>query len=236
MRRPAESGLIAASLLLAGCIGAELLWLRPGQVAVAPLRPAMLRLAPDQPVQAVMHVDEWMGTVLARPLFSADRRPPAGPSAQAGSTGTTLPRLSGVVIGAFGRTALFAAEDGGKPAAVKEGGVIGLFTVRKIAAEGVLVSGPDGQRSLRPHFDPGHKAAAETLRGDAPVPPILPEGAPAAEPSGTADAPAPAVPPETADAPGGNSSPDASGGSAAPDASANAASQDAINSQGQSPK
>jgi len=217
MRRPAEAGLIAVSLLLVGCIGAELLWLWPGQVEVEALRPAPLRLAPDQPVQAAMHVDEWMGTVLARPLFSPDRRPPASGSARTGPAGTTLPRLSGVMTGPFGRTALFAAQDGGKPAAVKEGGTIGLFTVRTITTGRVVVSGPDGQRSLRPSFDPEDKDAAG-------APPDAPP-----DTSGAAAAPAVADPSSV-------TSQDAPNGNASQETPTVNASQDAPNFQGQSPK
>ena len=55
------------------------------------------------------HAHDWVVTVLARPLFSPDRRPPADTVIVAsGRTVPGLPRLAAILVGPFGRSAIFA--------------------------------------------------------------------------------------------------------------------------------
>jgi hypothetical protein len=104
------------------------------------------------------HTNDWVTTILARPLFSPDRRPPAEASTGSGERLLGLPRLSGVLVGPFGRSAIFAS-DGGKALVVGEGGRVADWTVRVIEAGSVDVIGPDGARTLRPSFENMPQAA-----------------------------------------------------------------------------
>ena len=73
-----------------------------------------------------------------------------------------LPRLTGIMIGPFGRSAIFAS-DGGKPIVVAEGGHIGRWIVRLIKVGEVQVVGPDGARSLRPSFQSSPSSVAQPV-------------------------------------------------------------------------
>jgi hypothetical protein len=97
------------------------------------------------------HTNDWLASILARPLFSPDRRPPADGTVVAGGEVAALPRLSGVLVGPFGRSAIFA-PDGEKPVIVAEGSRIAAWTVQAIRANTVEVVGPEGKRSLQPSF------------------------------------------------------------------------------------
>jgi hypothetical protein len=109
------------------------------------------RVAPREPDD---HTDAWLATVLARPLFSRDRRPtPVAARAGGGPTLAALPRLTGVIVGPFGRTAIFAGTDGAKPVAVDEGATLGPYKVESIQPDGVTVSGPRGQQVVTLSFD-----------------------------------------------------------------------------------
>jgi len=89
--------------------------------------------------------DAWLATALARPLFSRDRKPtPAAAKAAGGPALVALPRLTGVIVGPFGRTAIFAGTDGAKPIVVAEGGAVGEYKIQSIRPEGVRVMGPTG--------------------------------------------------------------------------------------------
>jgi hypothetical protein len=100
-------------------------------------------------------------TILARPLFNRDRRPPAAPGVAA-LPPNDLPRLAGILVSPFGNTAIFAAVDGGKPMVVSEGSHVGQFVVKSIDLSQVMMIGPEGQRLLHPSFD----------GASAPLPPV----------------------------------------------------------------
>jgi hypothetical protein len=118
---------------------------------------------------------EWVATVLARPLFSPDRRPSsvAAPVAAAGPTG--LPRLTGTLIGPSERSAIFAAA-GHNPVVVHEGAEIDGYTVTSIEAGQVRLRGPEGAPVLHPTFQSGRdtttgvSAPGRPLLGQAAVP------------------------------------------------------------------
>jgi hypothetical protein len=98
------------------------------------------------------HTNDWVASILARPLFSQDRHPPAeGATVVAGPELAGLPRLSAVLVGPFGRTAIFS-PDGGKPIIVAEGSQIAAWTVRAIEANAVEIEGPDGKQTVHPTF------------------------------------------------------------------------------------
>jgi hypothetical protein len=96
---------------------------------------------------------EWVATILARPLFSRDRRPLATPGQNATVAAAGVPRLAGILVSPLGRTAIFAAANGGKPVVVSEGNHLGRFVVKSIDVGQVTLIGPEGQRMLRPSFD-----------------------------------------------------------------------------------
>ncbi len=121
----------------------------PAAGPIASPRRAAAVAAPEAVVPD--HTNEWVASILARPLFSPDRRPPADGSVVAGAELASLPRLSGVLVGPFGRSAIFA-PDGGKPLIVVEGGRVAAWTVQAIRANAVEVVGPDGKRMLQPSF------------------------------------------------------------------------------------
>lgn len=95
-------------------------------------------------------ISQWGEVILARPLFTASRRPADQPSA---STVAVLPRLSAIIIIGGTRTAIFAAP-GQKPQAVGEGGTIDGYQMQAIAPDGVKMLGPSGAVTLRPQLVP----------------------------------------------------------------------------------
>jgi hypothetical protein len=123
-----------------------------------PHSPALPQKVPDPQDRA----QEWVATILARPLFSRDRRPPATPGQNATVAAMSMPRLAGILVSPLGRTAIFSAANGGKPIVVSEGSHLGRFVVQSIDVGQVTLMGPEGQRTLRPAFD----------NATAPTPPV----------------------------------------------------------------
>ncbi len=155
MRLLALLGLVA--LGLAGVIGVELS--APPARRVPPAAPASAAsrapvLAPDAAAT------RWAQVLLARPLFSPDRRPPD--VVRSAAAAHALPRLAGVLVGPEGRRALFA---GG--VVLAEGGALGPWRVAGIAAGQVTLTGPGGVRVLRPAF-----AALVPMTPIPPPPPV----------------------------------------------------------------
>jgi hypothetical protein len=159
---------LAVLLLAIAGLATTLAW-ELGAVAspgaqIAPRPRAAVATAPA--AAAPDHTREWIVAILARPVFSPDRRPVAAmASATGGRRPEGLPRLSGVLVGPFGRSAIFAA-DGGKPLVVNEGGRIGAWTVRTIDVGTVEVSGPGGAHTMHPSFasSPASPPGATTPR------------------------------------------------------------------------
>jgi hypothetical protein len=98
------------------------------------------------------NVQAWVSPILARPLFSPDRRPAADMDTTAAAGMPGLPRLTGILIGPFGRSAIFASK-GSKPIVLREGGRIDAYTVRSIDPAQVRLDGPNGVQRLQPAFD-----------------------------------------------------------------------------------
>lgn len=179
MSRPAFFGLALLAAGLASVLALELD--APPSLGdaggIAPRRAApraQARAASEDPVD---HTDEWAQTSLARPLFSRDRRPT--PEAAKGSNEAViaaLPRLTGVLVGPFGRRAIFAGSDGGKPAVIEEGSSLGPYTVQSIAPGRVTISGPEGVHELRPSYDAVARRAmaAELPQPAAAATPLVP--------------------------------------------------------------
>ena len=141
-----------------------------GIVPIRHLPKTQPRAASEDPED---HTDAWVATALERPLFSRDRRPtPVEAKAGGPVASTTLPRLTGVIVGPFGRTAIFAGTDGGKPLSVGEGKTIGPYTIEAIAPGGVTVTGPEGERNVTLAADANSRS---TLAADIPQPPPQPQ-------------------------------------------------------------
>jgi len=138
-----------------------------GIVPIHHVPKAQPRVASEDPED---HTDSWVATGLARPLFSRDRRPtPVLAKAGGGPAMVSLPRLTGIVVGPFGRTAIFAGTDGAKPIAVTEGNTLGAYTVQSIGSGVVTVTGPQGEQQVSLTGD------AETRRALAAEIPQLPQ-------------------------------------------------------------
>ena len=137
---------------LAGSLGAlqiaALLW--PVMPVEPPVAAAPPTPPPAKPAELSTDDRERMAqTVLARPLFRADRKPDGSLAAGAAvNRQAPLPRLTGVTLTPSGATAIFQPDDGGKPILVGEGGMVAGWTVRSITARKVVLAGDDGQRDL----------------------------------------------------------------------------------------
>lgn len=147
--------------VLCATIGLEVAGQWQAQPINAPVRidPPKPRPVASPTDQSNRH-DEWFSAIVARPLFSPDRRPVA-PDAR---TVRGLPRLSGIVVSGSRRVAIFAAPSGGNPVVVEAGSRMGAYDVREITETGVMVVGPQGATTIRPIFD-----AAAPVSPKAPV-------------------------------------------------------------------
>ena len=115
--------------------------------------------------------------ILARPMFSASRRPPG--AASAGSAPAALPRLTAVLVSARGKTVIFAGGQDARPVTLGEGGRIGAYVVQSIGAGQVTLMGPDGPRVVRPAFaSQGVAAGAAPLSSPPSIVDLLRQGTP----------------------------------------------------------
>jgi hypothetical protein len=166
-------GLVAIAFGLSGVIGFEIQdWQAIPQEAalVRPLSVASAGAPTAQAEPSKRRVD-WLNTILARPLFSPDRRPAASCSRSISG----LPRLAGIVVTGSRKVAIFAAPPGGgKPVVLDEGMRFGAYDVKAISEAGVTVVGPEGTTVLRPIFDATPPPIGKTVqpaRAEAPRPP-----------------------------------------------------------------
>jgi hypothetical protein len=158
-------GVMAALIVI---IGLEIAIPGPGDEFAGPAdgQPSRARSQPgagkasangsDPNGSGVETLSDIAARITARPLFSPARRAldtPAGAVADTSRGG--LPRLTGVIVGPGGGRAIFAGADG-RPRTAAEGDTIGVFKVRKIDPGVVILSGPEGERVLRPvYINPG---------------------------------------------------------------------------------
>ncbi len=151
--------------------------------------------------------DEWATSVLARPLFSISRRPPRVEASAGTAAAPDQARLAGILIGRFGKHAIFAPMGGGKPLVLGEGASINESVIRSIEpSEVVLASGAvltpsfDKNRAPSTPFIPGFQPPAPGFQpgfanGMMPQPgfplqrPVMPQ-----PPSDGGDGPPPGVP------------------------------------------
>jgi hypothetical protein len=131
-------------------------WLPQGDPAIAlPVAPRMTHGATPEADTTARDTAAWATTILRRPLFTTGRRPQksAGHLAQTAATG--LPRLSGIMITAGGKRAIFM-PDSGKAMTLAEGAALDDYTIRRIAADRVVLHGAKGDMVLHPTYDPSH--------------------------------------------------------------------------------
>ena len=140
--------------ILVGIIGVELREATLDEVSapIAPVRrPSEELPAPSLGTVSSDQAAGYVAAILARPLFSPNRRPDAVAS---NGTAKVLARLAGVMVSPAGKSAIFASPSGGKPVVVGEGGRIGEYAISSIEVGAVTVTGPTGERVLHPAFDP----------------------------------------------------------------------------------
>ncbi len=150
--------LLAALLaVLAVAVGLEAMEEAPGVVAVRTV-PASGAPARSPAIVAEAGPTE-VRTILARPLFAPNRRPPAGGVALPNALPPSLPRVAGILMNGGQRSVIFASTGDTRPMVVHEGGELNGFRVQAIEDGQVTVVGPDGPRVLHPSFDPNPPAA-----------------------------------------------------------------------------
>jgi hypothetical protein len=136
----------AASLLFGSLIVAEF---TVGTEDGVPIAPALARRdaggskfwSPPPPI------DPLVATILARPLFSPDRRPFAAP--QSAGVDFKDKRFAGIVIAPDRRLAIFAVA-GAKPVVASEGEIVDGWRIESITADEVALVSAQGSRTLRP--------------------------------------------------------------------------------------
>jgi hypothetical protein len=161
------SALLAAAAALVAVIGIELVQAPRGDSSSLQPRAATEK-SPTSGL-SVSHAADWVATILARPLFSPDRRPSAEAAMIADHTVSGLPRLSGIMVGPSGRSAIFAAHDS-KPIVVAEGGRVGAYTIKSIDPDQVRLVGPHGAQILTPSFEQGPTRITQPVPIRAPLP------------------------------------------------------------------
>lgn len=133
-------------------------------VTTATASPSSSTSQTDNAMTLTDRSQDWVATILDRPLFKVSRRPPPG-SAAGISRGTGLPRLSGTLVTSLQRSAIFAGPAGSKPVVIAEGAKLGGYTVQSIGAGRVVLVGPDGSIVLKPSFDTVPAATRATTAG-----------------------------------------------------------------------
>jgi hypothetical protein len=119
-------------------------------------------------------VKQSVTTALARPLFSATRRPPEAEADEHSDTKLNDLRLTGILVTPDQHVAIFA-RSGDKPLVRSEGEMISDWHIDSIAAYSVSLSGPTGTTTLEPKADPALVRAQPTApQAVAPPPPPTP--------------------------------------------------------------
>jgi hypothetical protein len=146
------SALVCGCVLSGAVIFLELDTGRAGErTAVTASEPQAAVLAAHPPRTG--RSESFVQAILARPLFSPTRRPPAASGKADGAlldlSGT---RLTGIITLPSLRIAIFAV-DGKRPVALKEGDTVSGWRIEKITPTAVALRGPGGVRELAPRSD-----------------------------------------------------------------------------------
>jgi hypothetical protein len=121
-------------------------------------------------------IKQLVATILARPLFSATRRPPESEQGAQPDTALKDLRLTGIMVMPDQRVAIFA-KAGEKPLVLSEGEMIGDWHIDNIAPQSVSLSGPTGTTTLEPLPDPKLVRAQPSAAKPALMPPPVPAAA-----------------------------------------------------------
>ncbi|MBV8615827.1 MAG: hypothetical protein JOY66_18945 [Acetobacteraceae bacterium] len=176
---------LPALLLCLALVLGSVLYLEAGSAppGTGPDEPAARRAAEPlrpNPRAPAENAAPWVATILARPLFSPTRRPPA-PSAEPARPVAEMPRLAGVLVSEAGSEAIFARA-GQKPTVARTGERIGPYLVTSISAGEVTLSGPTGTVTLHPVFASAAEQPPAPSAAPAPLGRPLRPGAPATPP------------------------------------------------------
>lgn len=98
-------------------------------------------------------VKQMVARALARPLFTATRRPPEAEAGGHPDTSLSDLRLTGIVIIPDRHFAIFTGSDG-KPLVRSEGEMISDWRIDGIAPQSISLTGPTGTTTLEPKADP----------------------------------------------------------------------------------
>jgi hypothetical protein len=142
--------LILVAVALSALIAVELLSSSGGGTDTAAV-PAV-QTAETAPPPDTQSPSDYVGTILARPLFRADRKPYVTNDQDVSTAPIDLPRLAGILLASDLKRAIFAPDGSDKPIVVSEGENVGSWRVQEIAPDSVTVTGPDGTRRIRPKF------------------------------------------------------------------------------------
>ena len=173
--------LLAGSMLFGAIFAAELTARpAPAKIAVAagsaPVHgntspPSVISVANVRPASMVAEI-------LARPLFSATRRPPPQSDSPTGDSGLSDTRLTGIVTEPGYRFAIFA-PNGAKALMVHEGDTVSGWRVENITPTEVSLTGPEGTKTLQPKNDPNLVRTSPPMAAPpAPLPPTRAAAAP----------------------------------------------------------
>jgi hypothetical protein len=154
IERIALIGLLAGCVLFGAIVFAEIATTPRSETAVANTAPPQsgTSLPVFHPEIGPQH-QAMVTTILARPLFSATRRPPARDDSGGGDTSFGDTRLTGIVTQPGHRFAIFAPV-GAKPLIVGEGDSVSGWRVETITPREVSLTGPAGTKTLQPRIDP----------------------------------------------------------------------------------
>jgi hypothetical protein len=145
----------------------------PAEIAVAAGSAPARGKTPPPSVASVANVrpDSIVAEILARPLFSATRRPPPQSDSPTGDSALSDTRLTGIVTEPGYRFAIFAPH-GAKALIVHEGDTVSGWRVENITPSEVSLTGPEGTKTLQPKNDPSLvRASPPTAAPPIPLPP-----------------------------------------------------------------
>jgi hypothetical protein len=114
LARAATALLAFVTVLLLAAVGLEL---QPVTGKDTPMRDIPTRVAGPRPTNdavpganaALDRRAAWVQTILARPLFSPNRRPGPAAASAAGNAPPSLPRIAGILVDGSRRRVIFAA-------------------------------------------------------------------------------------------------------------------------------
>jgi hypothetical protein len=151
MSRQGTLVLGAVALVLAGVLRWQVQDEAPAEAPPPP--PAEAHADGMVPPAAVDRAAE-VARITGRPVFEPSRRPPMDGAVDAPAPVVrTVLRVTGVIVSATDRSAIFASPGAAAATVAREGGRVGEYTVQTIAAGQVTLMGPDGPLLLRPVFD-----------------------------------------------------------------------------------